>query len=64
MLRDAALVVGVGSSPPQRLQPSLPTMRNGGGERVLETLNPHPHNGMGAAGKEVFGLGSAAEVQL
>jgi hypothetical protein len=63
-LRDAAVVVVVDSSPQQRLQPPLPTTRNGGGEHVLETLNPHPHNGMDSAGKEVFGLGSAAEVQL
>ena len=63
-LRDAAVVVVVVDSSPQRLQPQLSTTTNGGGEHVLETLNPHPHNGMGSAGKEVFGLGSAAEVQL
>ena len=63
-LRDAAVVVVVDTSPQQRLLTPLPTTRNGGGEHVLETLNPRPHHGMGSAGKEVFGLWSAAEVQL
>ena len=63
-LRDAAVVVGGGSLPRQRLQPPLLTTRNGGGEHVLDTLNPRRHHEVGSVEKEVFGLGLAADVQL